>query len=212
MRTAAGLVRNNQMKVSKARPWPAFREVRVVNSTYWLCMIQRVLMKPFLDHLNCNRDKLGWVTKQQWAMSLKGQTDTYWFSHIISLILLSKQADSHSSPSRPICPNSALWRLLPLSIQIHTPTDACRLTFSTCTHIWPEVLWEFFLLHCADAIQRGHVLAVSCYRFIIFVCEGNEVCVCVWVFALKKKSDNMQTAIDKLVLTSSEEHIWWQNL
>lgn len=201
MRTGAGLVKNNQMKVSKARSRPAFREVRVVNSTYWLCMIQRVLMKPFLDHLNCNRDKLGWVTKQQWAVSLKGQTDTYWFSHIIYLILLSKRADRHSSPSRPICPNSALWRLLPLSTQIqYTQSNACRLKFSTYTHIWPESLWEFFFLHCSDAIQRGHVLAVSCYCFIVFVCEGG-------CLHLKKKWHNMQTAIDKLVLTSSEEHI-----
>lgn len=117
MRTGSALVKKNKRKVSKGRPWLVFTEVRVVNSTYWLCMIQRVLMKPFLDHLNCNRDKLGWVTKQQWAMSLKGQTDTYWFSHIIYLILLSEQADGHSRPSRPICPSSALWRLLPLSTQ-----------------------------------------------------------------------------------------------
>lgn len=32
---------------------------RWVFVTYWLCIIQRVLMKPFLDHLNCNRGKTG---------------------------------------------------------------------------------------------------------------------------------------------------------
>lgn len=167
MRTGAGLVKNNQMKVSKARPRPAFREVRVVNSTYWLCMIQRVLMKPFLDHLNCNRDKLGWVTKQQWAVSLKGQTDTYWFSHIIYLILLSKRAD-------PFVPTALCGISCPAPHKYNTRNlmHAYMHTFSTYTHIWPEILWEFFFLHCSDAIQRGHVLAVSCYCFIVFVCEG----------------------------------------
>lgn len=52
---------NNQPKVKVSES----ADLRSVNSTYWLCMIQRVLMKPFLDHLNCNRDKLERVTKQQ---------------------------------------------------------------------------------------------------------------------------------------------------
>lgn len=73
--------------------------------TYWLWMIQRVLMKPFLDHLNCNRGKWEWVAKPQWAVSLNSQTDNYWFLQIICLISLSEQADSPGSPSRLICPD-----------------------------------------------------------------------------------------------------------
>lgn len=103
-----------------------FIKVRLVYSTYWLCMIQRVLMKPFLDHLNCNRDKLGWVTKQQWAVYLKGQTDNYWSFHIICLISLSDQADSPYSPSRLICPNISLW-------SSRTPPHTCTLIH---THTW----------------------------------------------------------------------------
>lgn len=108
------------MKASGVQPWL----LSLVHSTYWLCMIQRVLMKPFLDHLNCNRDKLGWVTKQQWAVSLNGQTDNYWFFHIICLISLSEQADSHSSPRRLICPNISLWpsHTPPRNLHTHTQT------------------------------------------------------------------------------------------
>lgn len=94
---------------SELSPALTFFRLRLVYSTYWLCMIQRVLMKPFLDHLNCNRDKLESVTKQQWAMSLKGQTDNYWFFHIICLISLSEQAGGPYSPSRLICPSISLW-------------------------------------------------------------------------------------------------------
>lgn len=188
--TGSALVKKNKRKVSKGRPWLVFTEVRVVNSTYWLCMIQRVLMKPFLDHLNCNRDKLGWVTKQQWAMSLKGQTDTYWFSHIIYLILLSEQADGHSRPSRPICPSSALWRLLPL---YHT---RCRRTLNTYSHLARNSL-EIFLSPpwwCHSGRPRACCVLIQLYNLRLWRKQG--VCVCVCLHFKKSDTTRKQQSIN----------------
>ena len=133
--------------------------------TYWLCMIQRVLMKPFLDHLNCNRDKLEWITKQQWAVSLKGQTDNYWFLPIICLISLSELADSAGSPSRLICPNISLWHMRTPHFP-HLPTRSC-----IHTHIRPEILWEFFFLHSGNLVQRAHILVLLLHCLKILNCE-----------------------------------------
>lgn len=180
-------------------------------------MIQRVLMKPFLDHLNCNKDKPEWVTKQQWAVSSKGQTDNYWFPHIICLISLSEQADSPYSPSRLICPNTSLW---PLSTppqtctrtdtNTHTHTNKCRHT-ETETHAYILTSGQKFFgnfsfstvvtlsreptcLFCPDTALKSLTVRDR---------EGGE---------RVKEWENMQTPINKLVLTSSEPHMWWEDL
>lgn len=142
-------------------------------------MIQRVLMKPFLDHLNCNTDKLERVTKQQWAMSSKGQTDIYWFSLIIYLILLSKRADGHSSPSRPICPSSSLWCLLHLSIQKHTCIDAdvySRLARNSLGIFLSPLWWCHSERPCVCCVP------ILLYSLHLWRKQG----VCRWVFAIEK--------------------------
>lgn len=183
-----------------------FIRVRRVYSTYCWCILQRVFMKPFLDHLNCNRDKLEWVTKQQWAVSLKRHTDNYWFFHIICLISLSEQGNSLYSPSRLICPNIFLC---PTRTPPHTHTHTCRemhihaliltsgqksfgnFSFSTVVTTPRQPMYKFW---------PNTGLKTSAVRE-----RQREACHV-------KEWETMQTAINRLVLTSSEQHTWWEDL
>lgn len=186
----------NRLTDQCATGWTGVAEYR----TYWLCMSQRVRMKPFLDHLNCNTDELERVTKQQWDVSVRGLTNNYWFLHIICLVSLSEAAHGPHNPTRLICPNTSLW-ITRTSARTHvlilTSDQKFFGNFSFSTVLTPSREPTYLL--CPDTALKSLTVRgrEGERRRELWHVNGWE---------------NMQTAINKLVLTSSQQHTGWEDL